>query len=596
MQDDEIVYTPEELEQLRRRRRFWLKIGAALFVLIVAGFFAVRPVRNWLHGLQARRHARHAFALIEQQNWREARDEATAAYQLRPNEPEAIRAVARLLSRAGQADAISFWKSLSSETTLTREDLRDEAGIALKANDLAVAEEATQRLIENRATKPAAGDFVFALDVSLRKRQFDKAVEFAKQALADPAASRRDQLQAALAFETVLQNGNASLVGDPKQIDARFAKIADGNDDVSLEALVALAQHVANPAPETKDLPPPIPVDDLIAKIDNHPLAKPQHKLFAAELAMSQHPDQRDAIEQRTINRWKNGSNDELAALAGWLYRRGDYQRELEAVPLERATQTRELFLQHVDALGALNRWDDIRKILESERYPLDPVIQNMYLARCFAQQGHEQGAANNWQRALESAAGDLTKLVMLGEYAEKNGAHQISTTAFEAAVAVSPKSRPAQLGRLRSAYGIGDTKRVRGILLELLKIWPNDTGLLNDEAYTHLLLLPSDVKPDSAELKTIESLAQRLVDAEPSSLPHRTLLALALLKQNRPYSALALYRGLTVPPNAVSASTVAVHAAVLAASGQQSEAQTESKTIPTDKLLPEEKSLVSNL
>jgi tetratricopeptide (TPR) repeat protein len=596
MADDEIVYTPEELEQRKRRRRRWLFVGLALLILIVAGFFAVRPVRNWLHGLQARRHARHAFALIEQQNWREARDEATAAYQLRPNEPEALRAVARLLSRAGQADAISFWKSLAAETTLTREDLRDEAAIALKANDLAVADEATQHLIENRDGKPAASDFVFAMDVSLRKRQFDKAIEFARQALADPAASRRDQLQATLALDTVLQNGNASLVGDPKQIDARLAEIASGTDDVSLEALVALAQHIASPTPETKDLPPPIPVDDLIAKIDNHPLAKPQHKLFVAELAMSRHPDQRDTIEQRTIDRWKNGSNEELAALAGWLYRRGEYQRELEAIPLERSTQTRELFLQHVDALGALNRWDDIRRILEAERFPLDPVIQNMYLARCFAQQGHEQGAENNWQRALESAAGDVSKLIMLGEYAEKNGAHQIAATAFEAAVAVSPKSRPAQLGRLRAAYGSGDTKKVRNVLLELLKIWPNDTGLLNDEAYAHLLLLPSDTQPDSPELKSIESLAQKLVDGEPSSLPHRTLLALALLKQNRPYSALALYRGLTIPQNALSASTVAVHAAVLAASGQQSEAQAESKNIPTDKLLPEEKSLLANL
>src|SRR5579864_7223306 len=346
-------------------------------LLIVAGFFAVKPVRNAIRGAQARRHARNAFALIDQQKWQEARDEATAAYQLRPNEPEALRAVARLLSRAGQADAIAFWKSLAAETTLTQDDLRDEAAIALKANDLAVAEEATQRLIESHAKQSEPHDFILAVEVSLRKRRFDQASELAKKVLADPSATRRDQLQAALALETILQNDNASLVGDPKQIDARLAKIADGNDDASLEALVALAQHIANPAPETKDLPPPIPVDDLIAKIDNHPLAKPQHKLFAAELAMSRHPDQRDAIEQRTIDRWKNGSNDELAALAGWLYRRGDYERELKAVPLERATQTRELFLQRVDALGALNRWDEIRKILESERYPLDPVIQN---------------------------------------------------------------------------------------------------------------------------------------------------------------------------------------------------------------------------
>jgi tetratricopeptide (TPR) repeat protein len=252
--------------------------------------------------------------------------------------------------------------------------------------------------------------------------------------------------------------------------------------------------------------------------------------------------------------------------------------------------------LQHVDALGALSRWDAIRRILENERFPLDPVIQHMYLARCFAQQGEKNGADNNWQHAIEDAAGDLSKLIMLGEYAEKNGAHDVAMTAYSAAVAVQPKSRPAQLGRLRATYATGDTKRIHEVLVELLAIWPNDTGLLNDEAYAHLLLLPADTKPDSPEIRSIETVAQRLLQDEPASLPHRTLLALAMLKENRPYSALALYRGLTVPQNAVSPSTVAVHAAVLAASGQSDSAKDELQKIPSDKLLPEEKALIANL
>jgi len=73
-------------------------------------------------------------------------------------------------------------------------------------------------------------------------------------------------------------------------------------------------------------------------------------------------------------------------------------------------------------------------------------------------------------------------------------------------------------------------------------------------------------------------------------------LLALALLKENRAYTALGLYRGITVPPNAVSPSTGAVHAAVLAASGQVEPAKSEAEKIPADKLLPEERQLIANL
>jgi tetratricopeptide (TPR) repeat protein len=290
--------------------------------------------------------------------------------------------------------------------------------------------------------------------------------------------------------------------------------------------------------------------------------------------------------------------------------------------------QTRELFLQYVDALAALGRWNEIRRIIESERFPLDPVIEHMYLARCFQQQGQENGAENNWQRALEDAAGDLNKLLMLGEYAEKNGAERVATTAFEAAAVANPKSRQAQQGRLRIAYSARDTKRVHALLQEMLKIWPNDTAIQNDEAYIHLLLIiggttsvssqtpasnpPLSASPiravgssepeasanpeSSSEAEAVDAivkLAEKMVRDEPASLPHRTLLALALLKQNRAQDALAVYANLKVPSNAVSASAVAVHASVLAATGRKDEARAEIAKVPSNRLLPEEAMMV---
>jgi hypothetical protein len=83
------------------------------------------------------------------------------------------------------------------------------------------------------------------------------------------------------------------------------------------------------------------------------------------------------------------------------------------------------------------------------------------------------------------------------------------------------------------------------------------------------------------------------MVRDEPASLPHRTLLALALLKQNRARDALAVYANLKVPSNAVSASAVAVHASVLAATGRKDEARAEIAKVPSNRLLPEEAMMV---
>jgi tetratricopeptide (TPR) repeat protein len=612
MPDDDFMLTEAQRQRKRRRRRRIQISLVALLILGVIGFLVARPIRNALRSWQARRHAEHAFAFIDQQKWGEARDEATAAYRLQASEPEAIRAVGRLLSRAGQGEALEFWKKLREIAPLAREDLRDEARVALRVNDTARADGAAAELLEATEGGPSPTDWLIAVDVRLRKHSFDQAQGLAEKVLASPKANRREQLQANIALDNIARNAGPTSSIDLEKVNERIVALSTGDDDVSLDALTFLAARAAAASTESK---PPLPIDQLIESINHHPLAKAPHQLLAADLEISQHRDQRDEIVRKTIEHWKGGNNESLTALAAWLYRNGEQQRFVEAISVDRALQTRELFLQYVDALAALSRWDEIRRIIESERFPLDPVIEHMYLARCFAQQGQENGAENNWQRALEDAAGDLNKLLTLGEYAEKNGAERVATTAFEAAAVANPKSRQAQQGRLRIAYSARDTKRVHALLQKMLKIWPNDTAIQNDEAYIHLLLInggttsvssqtpassatpsPSANLESSSEPEAVDAivkLAEKMVRDEPASLPHRTLLALALLKQNRAQDALAVYANLKVPSNAVSASAVAVHASVLASTGRKDEARAEIAKVPSNRLLPEEAMMV---
>jgi tetratricopeptide (TPR) repeat protein len=588
-----IILTPKNpLLRTRTRRKLWIA-GTTIVIVSITVLSIGRPVRNAVRSWQARKHAERAFAFIDQQKWSEARNEATTAYQLSPNEPLALRSVARLLSRAGRADGLEFWKKLAEHVPLTAEDLRDEVNVALKINDITDANEVVQQLLALNDAKHACADTLMAGDIAVRRHDFVKAAQLGKKALDDPTATRTEQLQAAVTLDIAMQRGARSSSADRKQIDDRLVALAAGDDQPSLDALAAIAQRELA-APNEAKKTSPMPVDELIRKIDNHPRVTISYKLLAADLEISQQPDKRPEIEQRTIAQCKKSSNEDLVTCGAWLFRNAEYQRELEMIPIDRAVQTRELFLQHVAALAALKRWDEIQKLLEGERYPLDPVIQNMYLAHCYAEQRQQVSADNSWQRAVENAAGDLNKLLILGSYAEKNGADLVAATAYEAAVASSPKSREAQLGRLRAARADSDTRKIYVILNELLKIWPNDPNLQNDEAYVRLLLLPANTKPDSADLKSIESTAENLVRGQPNSLPHRTVLALALLKENRPYTALDLYRNLIISREAVSPSTMAVHAAVLAASGQPEPAKDEIKKIPAGKLLPEERALIS--
>jgi hypothetical protein len=677
------MLTNHERRALKRRRRRRLIVAASVLLLLVIGAVAARPTRGAIKGWQARRHAQKAFAFIEQENWSEAKNEAVAAYQLRETEPQGLRAVARFLSRVRQPQAFEFWDKLRSVQPLTRDDLREEAGAALDVGETARAEAAINELLKQT---PEPADELLAAKLALQKGAAADAQPHLDGVLATPGASEQEQLEA-----VVLQLRSASAADQSRRDAAlsRLVKLSASPTATGLQALVlraqqALASAISDSQSVTQNPQSDVPAESarnegegaaglsirdptvtrvkerpgfpsemsaLAQALTSHPLAQAPQKLLAIDLLIRADPAQRSALIDRAINEWKESDPASVAVLGTWLNGQGEYQRELDTIPLERAIQSRELFLQHVDALGALGRWVEIRKLLESERFPLEPVLQRMYLARCNAQLGEQTASDNNWQRALEAADNDAQKLMTLAEYAEKNGAASVAESAYAAVVRDAPRLRAAWQGRLRAVQATRDTRKIHAVLAEMLKLWPNDLAIQNDEAYLRLLLVPNDspvgspapsdektvpanpdrtgqtasaaettlpaVTPSPAaantaaatpernatddgsradELIAIEHLAEELVKREPSSLPHRTLLALARLRQQRPVAALAAYDNIQVAPNALSPSALAVHAAVLAGNGHRDDALAEIKQAPPDRLLPEEQAGTADL
>ena len=637
--DEDLMLTAEELRLKGRKRRRILALAVILVLAVVALFFGGRPALNAIKAWQARRHAEKAFAFIAQEKWTEARGEAVAAYQLRQTEPQALRAVARFLSRTRQPDALEFWKQLQDRQPLTHEDLRDEAAIALASGDMPRADDAVQKLISSKAK---AVDWLLAAQLSIQKGVPDAARASLAKVLNDPTATEREQYQAILFGLATSQNQD-----QVNEAWSRLEKLSRGPSATALDALVVLARRALSNQPPSQGYGVPGKSEDrgqtsdggdqksggaelstinsqLSTLIASHPLAKAPQKLLALDLL--EHPDaaQREQLIARAIAEFKDVDADSLTALAAWLNSKGEYEKTLETVPLAKALQGRDLFLQHLDALGALGRWSEIKELLGSERFPLDQVVQAMYLARCNAQLGEKTSAENNWKRALEAAGGDPGKLLTLADYAEKNGNLVVAQSAFETAATESPKLRPAQQGRLRMAQAGRDTKKIHDVLAEMLRLWPNDSAVQNDEAYTRLLLLGSNSRNDETnggtspvpsgekrdegvasptnpitnneELITISALAEKLVQREPASMPHRTLLALARLRQNRAADALDVYSNIQVRLNALTPSALAVHAAVLAANGRTDEARAEAEQIKPEQLLPEEQALFGDL
>jgi hypothetical protein len=617
------------LEELRSRRLRLVFLLAAVVIVVFAAvlYFTAPRLGGAIKAWQSRRLARQAFAMIERKQWSDANAKARDAYLLRQSEPEAWRAIGRLLSRAGQpAPALDWWKKLDDQHLLTIEDRRDFAGAALAVGDLTAAAPQIEALLAQRAG-PAPVDIVLAGQLAVRRSDAVLAVDYAERALADKLAKPYDILSAAILVLSVTTRDSQPYIDAWKRIEdlARDPKNA-----VSLEALVFLAREQPRaPAPSARDNaslslggvasaqttpgipnafgagslsfglgPTPQPASggptmqplDVASALENHQEGRPYHKLLALELRAQHDPALADEYVAQAVERFRNGDDETLVALAAWLNNLGRPAKALQLLPTERASRRQDLFLQHLNALAALQRWNEVKDALTSERFPIDPVLQHMYLATARTHLSEATAATNEWRRALE-AANTLEKLFTLAQYAEQNHAGDIAGKAYSEVIKLAPKNRAAYAGRLRIALASEQTAQAQTVAAEIAQLWPDDAAARNQDAYLRLLLRQL---PDGAA-EAAERQAQIFVAQEPWNWSARATLGLARLRLGRKEDALAVFRTVRAtgsePPGAL-----AVRAAILAVNGYEEGARGDARNLGAEHLLPEERALIAPL
>jgi hypothetical protein len=265
---DDIMLTEAEREAQRRKRRRLIIAVSLVLAAVLGVVFGGKPGLHAIKAWQARRHANTAFAHIEQEHWNDARKEATAAYQLWPDEPEAIRAIARLLSRSRQAQALEFWDKLERNGRLTRIDLVDEASIALVAGDDTRAKRAITALLSGKFGGARPADYLLQAQLAIHQGAPIEAHDALQKVFNDASATGREKLQAAL-LQLAIAGGN-----DPWRDEAWswLKTVAAGNDAAGLDALTVLAQTLAT----QQKLPDSFPftAGALAEKLEAHPLAR----------------------------------------------------------------------------------------------------------------------------------------------------------------------------------------------------------------------------------------------------------------------------------------------------------------------------------
>jgi hypothetical protein len=602
---------------------------------------------------------------MDQRKWIEAVPKARDAYFVRPSEPQSWRALARLASRTDQwAAALDWWKKVDEAHRLTLDDRRDFVAAALNVGDTPNAAQQVEVLLAQR-TEPEPHDIVLAGQIAARQSDPVLALDYAERVLADKRTRPYDILSAATLVLSATRRDSEPYAGAWKQIEAvardpknpasldALAMLAQaealppispigGSASVSLESspaqspTPAFAGAAASPGLESAQAttsplestpgsiretqsrdtltltlaatPAPAPVGrtmsltEVADALENHPDARPAHKLLALEVRARQDPALTDQYVADAVERFGNAArlsqtyqggaalaDKTLLALATWLNKIGRPAKTLEVLPEARAIQRQDFFFQYVNALAALERWSEIKDLFLSEHSVVDPMVQHMYLAVTQAHLGSAIAATNEWQRALQ-VANTPEKLLIVAANAEQNSAADIANAAYSEAIKTAPTNRAAYAGRLRLALAAGKTAQAQTIAAEIAQMWPDDIAARNQAAYLRLLLGASG---DAAE--AVERDAQVLVAKEPRNWEARATLGLACLRLGRNEEALAAIREPRVtgvePPGAL-----AVRAAILAANGYKDGARSDARLLAAKPLLPEERALIAPL
>ncbi|MCW5552622.1 MAG: hypothetical protein KIS67_10755 [Verrucomicrobiae bacterium] len=451
-------------EQAERGVRRWrpLLLWLLAVSLLLAGVCAIRPAYVAFKGWRTRALAAQAERLMGEGRWPQAAEKAQAAWLLKPTEPAALRALARTLTHNTNVTALQLWQQLSASGHASVQDRRAFVELAIRLGSPRLALGELRQLLADSPHEPAHLWLASQCFAALGDRA--QTLHYATRArLHDPGNRQYQLFLASLRYDSSETDKRAEARND-------VWSLANEDSQLGLEALGFLARRPDLSLEQRREI---------LSRLEQHPLAGITHRLMILEQRMLLAPEQREAILNQAVNHYRTISDPAaLNSFAVWLNQREEYERTLVALPFETALQRRELFLPHADALASLGRWEELGRILDGRRVPLETVFVEAFQARCATKTGNAPAAAAHWRRALLSAERKPEQLHWLARYAEKAEELARARKAWRMLIGCVTDARPAYQALLELTAKSGEATELADLLDEMSRRWPDDPAL----------------------------------------------------------------------------------------------------------------------
>ena len=550
----------------RRRGRWWILALVIVVVLVLGGVLAYQ----WVKLRRVDKFATAGDSLLKANKLNDAAIQYRVALQLDPNNYHALTGAARLASQADRPEAIELWQKVIELRKSTVQDREDYAELLIKNNRLALAEKILDPLLRGN---PDTRTLRLASRYSVKMGEDAKALEFmriaAKRAPDDDAT--RFQLADLLA-----QSTNPSEQAEARKILWDLAGKSNTYKQVAIESLAAAPQLTGDEqtrlVQQLADLTPKTVKDDLLA----------------ADLKLQLHPDEGTHLYQGAVDRWRNGTTEDLIHLSRWLNIHQQPELVLSSFPIEKAFADNQLLLARLDAMAILQRWNDIDEVLSQTEVTLDPSVIESFHARTAQERNATLDAEVHWSHAISLAASDPYKLRFVANFAEQSHAGAVALKAYEQLARFPEQADLAYRGIERVGLKTGDIAAQRGAVAKISARTPDDPNAADQLAYLNLLL-GEDVEKNLAA-------AKKLTEQFPNRLSYRVTTALGYLRQHNAAAALAEFNApVPIDWKQTLPAWRAVYAAALFGTHKNEEAQKVIETIPRDKLNSQERALIES-
>jgi hypothetical protein len=543
---------------------------------IVLGFLYARPLHDQYQNWQAEGLYEEAKSMINDGQGVQAFYKVQEAVKLAPENRNAVRLNAEILTMAKRPEALHFLDQLD------RLGATNDSDRALRVRALMSLErpkEASDLLADLLNKQMPTETLMQLADHVWGKSQKD---EMLSKSMRNYAESHPEDREHALRLARVELLSNQSI--EVSSGLRRAWKIAEGEDDLSLKALELLDSATALPPDESRKL---------IERLRTHPRGNGWHLVAALRRQVKAEPLSKDELILEALRKARDRQREDLVPLVRWLIEppQNEYLKVLSLVTEDEAVSYQPLLENYLTALTALRRFPDVERLVNDPRVNkiLSQTVLKFYRAH-LAYVTHK--SPEETRGALISAKNDsdieqrADLLQQIARYAEERGHFDIAEEAFRSVARNPQHERVGFDGLIRMTRSNGNTEGLLAASGEAVRRWPDDSRYQEDFLYANLLT------GREVELSLFQ--VQKLHQLQPKDSQRRLLMALACWRLKDMPTATFFLNDMDLGNNNLTPGQQAVYAAIARDSAADNAADVARRVIgdidPRSRMLPEER------